>query len=199
MHSEPLQTAEDAAAILDRPEATGFLGRWWPLLALAIMSLLLIRACISAAPPAAPKFDAAALAQEANAKALAALSALTTDAPLARVIAALNLPVVNFAVGSARIPADAEPVLAKVAEVIAALPESAHLEIGGHTDDTGTTDGNLVLSQKRAESVLAFLVGRGVAVERLNAKGYGAAMPTTTNATEQGRFRNRRIEFVLLR
>jgi outer membrane protein OmpA-like peptidoglycan-associated protein len=195
MKSETDATAVDAPRLLDRPEPSGFWDRGWPLLMLAVMTALLVRACIPSAPPAAPAFDTAAAARAANERAMAALAALPANAPISDVVRALNLAVVNFASGSAEIPPDARAVLAKAAAVIAALPANVRLEIGGHTDDTGMVEGNLALSQARAQAVLDALAAAGAPRDRLLAKGYGDARPIASNATEEGRFHNRRIEF----
>jgi len=69
--------------------------------------------------------------------------------------------------------------------------------IEGHTDSTGDENYNLVLSQKRAESVGRFLIQNGITKERLSYKGYGSQYPIDTNATPEGRARNRRVEFIL--
>ncbi|MBA7541657.1 Peptidoglycan-associated lipoprotein [subsurface metagenome] len=71
--------------------------------------------------------------------------------------------------------------------------------IEGHTDSTGDEDYNLTLSQKRAESVGQFLIQNGIDVERLSYEGYGSQYPIDTNRTPEGRARNRRVEFILIR
>lgn len=70
--------------------------------------------------------------------------------------------------------------------------------VEGHTDSTGSSEYNLGLSQRRADSVVAFLVENGIAAERLLAQGYGKAYPVATNDTPAGRQRNRRVEVVIL-
>jgi OOP family OmpA-OmpF porin len=70
------------------------------------------------------------------------------------------------------------------------------MRIEGHTDSTGTRQGNQVLSQQRAASVVAWLVGKGVAPGRLIAVGLGDTSPVAGNDTEDGRARNRRVELV---
>lgn len=72
---------------------------------------------------------------------------------------------------------------------------SLSIEIGGHTDNVGTESYNLVLSNKRAESVFNYLVGQGISPDRLSSKGYGFAIPVASNDTESGRSQNRRTEF----
>jgi outer membrane protein OmpA-like peptidoglycan-associated protein len=72
------------------------------------------------------------------------------------------------------------------------------IEIGGHTDDIGTESANLVLSQQRSESVVAYLISKGVESGRLTAKGYGESVPVSNNSSEEGRAQNRRTEFKIL-
>lgn len=69
------------------------------------------------------------------------------------------------------------------------------IEIGGHTDNRGSADYNLDLSRRRAAAVTEYLQLRGIAHERVRFRGYGAAQPLDSNATETGRSRNRRVEF----
>ena len=68
------------------------------------------------------------------------------------------------------------------------------LEITGHTDSIGEPGYNVQLSKRRAESVKADLIRRGVAANRLSTDGVGAAEPKATNKTLQGRAINRRVE-----
>ncbi len=72
------------------------------------------------------------------------------------------------------------------------------IEILGHTDDKGGVDYNLKLSNERARSVVDYLVKRGITSNRLRFKGYGKSSPIATNSTEEGRAKNRRVEFKIL-
>jgi outer membrane protein OmpA-like peptidoglycan-associated protein/tetratricopeptide (TPR) repeat protein len=72
------------------------------------------------------------------------------------------------------------------------------IEIQGHTDDVGSDRDNLILSQKRAEAVRSYLVGRGIHAERIVAKGYGESDPKAPNNTAENRALNRRTEFKIL-
>jgi len=72
------------------------------------------------------------------------------------------------------------------------------VEIGGHTDDIGKNKTNQILSEKRAESVTQYLVGKGIDPVRIKSKGYGESQPIESNKTEEGRAKNRRIEFKVL-
>jgi hypothetical protein len=84
----------------------------------------------------------------------------------------------------------------ELANLVELLVENSNLimEIGGHTDSTGSTEYNLILSEKRALSVVNYLVEKGVARERLKYRGYGNTMPAGDNVTEEGRQLNRRTE-----
>ena len=75
---------------------------------------------------------------------------------------------------------------------------SLKLEISGHTDNVGSLKSNTTLSQKRAEAVVAYLVQKGIAASRLDAKGYAFSQPIDSNKTPEGRAKNRRVEFKIL-
>jgi len=86
-----------------------------------------------------------------------------------------------------------DPQLKKVAEFLQAYPDAAAV-IEGHTDNMGNDAANIVLSQRRADSVREALISRfGVDGARLSAKGYGPIRPTADNATREGRQKNRRV------
>ena len=72
------------------------------------------------------------------------------------------------------------------------------VEIGGHTDNIGSDEYNLDLSIRRAKSVINYLIKHGVKKDRLSAKGYGEKQPILNNNTEEGRSKNRRVEFEIL-
>ena len=72
------------------------------------------------------------------------------------------------------------------------------IEIGGHTDNTGTSDYNEKLSRDRAKSVYDYLVAHGIAESRLSYRGYGIQKPIASNDTEEGRAKNRRTEFTII-
>jgi hypothetical protein len=75
---------------------------------------------------------------------------------------------------------------------------TVRLEISGHTDNVGSLKANTKLSQDRAQSVVNYLVTKGIAVSRLEAKGYAFTQPLATNDTPDGRAQNRRVEFKIL-
>lgn len=130
----------------------------------------------------------------ANEQAAAALETATTPE---QVVEALNLSIINFATGKSDVPADAGQILQKAAGVLKNAPTGTVIEVGGHTDNQGNSAANQKLSEARAASVRDQLVRLGVKAETLIAKGYGASKPKADNATEQGRFQNRRIEYTV--
>jgi len=106
---------------------------------------------------------------------------------------------VHFAIGTATIEQTSRPLLEQVAKIINAHPNILSVRIEGHTDDRGGAKYNLKLSQDRANSVRDFLISKGVPRDRLEAKGYGLTRPLDTNSTKEGRARNRRVEFNIVR
>ncbi len=85
-------------------------------------------------------------------------------------------------------------------ELVPLLKDNPQLiiEIGSHTDDVGSNEFNMKLSQQRAESVVKHLVEKGIPKERMLARGYGESKPLTTNVTPEERQRNRRTEFKII-
>lgn len=73
------------------------------------------------------------------------------------------------------------------------------IELSGHTDNVGSDDANLKLSDDRAKAVTRYLVSKGIKEERIIAKGYGETKPVATNETDEGRQLNRRVEFTILK
>lgn len=71
------------------------------------------------------------------------------------------------------------------------------IQVQGHTDNIGNDAGNLVLSEKRAQSVYSYLIQQGISENRLTFRGFGKSMPIAGNETEEGRARNRRTVFVI--
>jgi outer membrane protein OmpA-like peptidoglycan-associated protein/uncharacterized protein YidB (DUF937 family) len=195
-------TAPAASAVDDA--AGGLAWIKWLILAAII---LLLGYCVlkpkSAAPPAptatttpaAPKPSAA---QTAIADAKAALSALVPGKyTVDDLVKALNLMVIHFDTGAASISADSLDVLGAAANAIKAAPAGSKVEVGGHTDNSGDPAANLKLSDDRANAVRVKLTELGVAADQLTAKGYGDTKPVADNATEDGRAKNRRIEFTV--
>ena len=98
---------------------------------------------------------------------------------------------ITFATGSAVIDDAGRKLLDAIAPCL-----TGPYEIGGHTDSTGSDEVNLPLSKSRADAVRDYLTGKGIAAGNLTTAGFGAERPIADNSTEEGRSRNRRIEFI---
>jgi outer membrane protein OmpA-like peptidoglycan-associated protein len=106
-----------------------------------------------------------------------------------------TLEPIFFEVGTAKIQARSEPLLAEMAHLIAERKDLGVVSIEGHTDSKAGDDFNQRLSEARAQAVRDFLVRLGVADDRLVARGFGESRPIAENTTPAGRARNRRVEF----
>jgi OOP family OmpA-OmpF porin len=104
---------------------------------------------------------------------------------------------ITFAPGGAVFESGSQKALDRLGEILQRC-DSGRIEIGGHTDSQGSEELNQRLSRVRAEAVLDALIARGVALDRLSARGYGEEHPVATNDSEEGRSLNRRIEFTAL-
>jgi len=109
-------------------------------------------------------------------------------------VKALNLQIINFASGSSDIPADNKAILDQAATLLNKV-SGVKLNVGGHTDSTGNAASNKALSQRRAQAVVDYLTSKGVDASKLVAQGHGSDQPVAENTTDEGRFKNRRIEF----
>jgi outer membrane protein OmpA-like peptidoglycan-associated protein len=136
---------------------------------------------------------------EINAKATAELASLKPGFGPKDLIAALNDSEINFRSDSAEVPASAMSFLQNAAEDLKQMPPGNMLEIAGYTDNTGDAALNVALSQRRADAVRDALVKSGANADMLVAKGYGSADPVASNDTPEGRLRNRRIEYRLVK
>ena len=101
----------------------------------------------------------------------------------------------EFDLGKSTIKAGSYNALNKVAAIL--VQKNFTLKLAGHTDNIGSAAANLKLSKDRAESVKAYLVAQGANASRIEATGYGAAQPISTNKTAEGRQQNRRVEFTV--
>ena len=108
----------------------------------------------------------------------------------------LSMSDILFAVNKADLKADLKTSLAKVAGILSVY-QQFNVSIEGNTDNTGSEEHNMKLSQQRADNVKAFLVEQGIAAERLTAKGLGMTMPVADNSTKEGRQKNRRVDLVI--
>ncbi len=102
--------------------------------------------------------------------------------------------IILYGSASSKINKQSFGLLDKIA-AIAKRCRTTRLEVAGHTDNTGTRRANIRLSRLRAESVMTYLIGRGVDPNKLVAQGFGSANPIANNANKKDRARNRRIEF----
>ncbi|MBZ9613332.1 OmpA family protein [Rheinheimera maricola] len=158
------------------------------------------------AESAAAGRETAALSAATTARQQAAVSAATT-ADLRAQIAELNarptdrglvvtLGDVLFDTGRANLKNGSSNHLNKLALFLNAYPERT-AQIEGHTDDVGSDAANMLLSQRRADTVKAFLVQQGIAASRLDASGKGEAQPLVANVAAEARAQNRRVEVII--
>jgi len=121
------------------------------------------------------------------------------DIPLIPIEAGSKIVLENifFNTGSAELQPASTIELEKVI-LLLSENQTLRIEIIGHTDNVGKDSDNLKLSNNRAKAVVDFLISKGVASRRLNAKGLGASQPVTTNDTEEGRAHNRRTELKVI-
>ncbi|GAB5409929.1 MAG: hypothetical protein BalsKO_22940 [Balneolaceae bacterium] len=103
---------------------------------------------------------------------------------------------IYFDTGSANLSPESEQELDRLFEIMST--STLVIEIGGYTDNVGSDDTNMDLSQARAESVVAYVVEKGISSTRISAKGYGENDPRATNETPEGRQENRRVEIKVL-
>lgn len=99
-----------------------------------------------------------------------------------------------FDTGKSTLRAESNSELERLVKLMKDVP-SLKIEISGHTDNTGSATLNNTLSQDRAQAVVNYLTGKGVAANRMTAKGYGSSNPIASNASADGRQENRRTEF----
>jgi outer membrane protein OmpA-like peptidoglycan-associated protein len=90
------------------------------------------------------------------------------------------------------------PELNRIIDLMMKTP-AMQIEIAGHTDSVGDEQYNLQLSERRAKAVTKYLLGKGIENTRINTTFFGEQKPTTTNETQEGRGRNRRVEFKILK
>jgi len=126
--------------------------------------------------------------------------AMTQDISVSELVDKLNKDgflalYVNFETNKSTITPDSAKILDDAAAVLKATPALKVL-VGGHTDNTGTPEANMKLSDERAKAVMTALIQRGIAAARLTAQGFGQMQPIADNRLEEGRAKNRRVELV---
>ena len=105
---------------------------------------------------------------------------------------------IQFATDRAELLDESAVVLEAVRRILAEHPEIARVRVEGHTDDSGAPDHNDALGQRRADAVVAWLVGHGIDASRLSAEGFGSRRPIAPNDTDAGRAANRRVAFTIV-
>ena len=103
-----------------------------------------------------------------------------------------------FATGKSALSSESFPELNRIA-ITMTENKTLAIELGGHTDNTGSDESNLKLSQDRADAVQEYLIGKGIEPDRVKSKGYGETAPVAKNDTPEGQQRNRRVEFKILK
>jgi outer membrane protein OmpA-like peptidoglycan-associated protein len=213
---------EEAAYAADR--GSGMLGKLVPWLVAAAVVLALFsifrnqgrkagETVETAAKATADAASSAAKAVKGKIKSLTLPGGVTIETPeggfiesFAAILADANAPIdkglafdaVNFETGSATLTADSREQLEQLGSVLAAYP-AVVIRVEGYTDTSGDPAANLKLSQDRAAVVEAALVGEGIAEGRIEAKGFGQERPVASNATEEGRAQNRRVEVLVVK
>lgn len=121
------------------------------------------------------------------------------DVPMSPLTSGATIALRNvfFNSASAQLLPESHVELDKLADLLVKNP-TLRIELGGHTDNVGADDANLRLSDERAKAVRDHLVRKGIAADRIEARGYGETMPTESNTTEEGRALNRRTEVKVL-
>ncbi|MAW21484.1 MAG: hypothetical protein CMD16_03705 [Flavobacteriales bacterium] len=109
----------------------------------------------------------------------------------------ITLKNVFFNTGKSDVKSDSYAELDRLVSLLSDIT-SLKIEISGHTDNVGTKSFNELLSQRRADAVVNYLVSKGVDRGRLISKGYGQSRPVQSNETDEGRAQNRRTEFEII-
>lgn len=112
--------------------------------------------------------------------------------------ASITLNNIFFEFGKSNLRDDSFPELNRLVDIMNSLPTLV-VEIQGHTDNVGSNESNLKLSQERADAVRSYLVSKKIADARVRSVGFGETRPIAPNATPEGQAQNRRVEFVIVR
>lgn len=120
----------------------------------------------------------------------------SVDEKIGSEINPIKLNNIFFKTGSASLLPESDFEISRLAENLK-LNKGVQIEIHGHTDNIGTEQDNMQLSEERAKSVRQALIDKGILPSRISSKGFGELRPVDTNETEEGRKNNRRTEFVV--
>lgn len=102
---------------------------------------------------------------------------------------------IQFELAKATIKAESHDLLNEIVQVIKDNPHIKKIAIEGHASSDGNDDFNMKLSDDRSKAVMKYLVDKGINEKKLTAKGFGETKPIADNETEEGREKNRRVEF----
>lgn len=196
-----------ATGNVELPKASGNGMRWlWPLLLLLGLGAVIIyslRTCSGktetaavsapAAPAPAPAPETPKLSFPAGTEESKMLAFIQSNAPVDKTTW-FNFPEIMFDVNKATLKPESEAKLNAVLSVLKTFP-AVTLKVGGYTDSDGNDQANLKLSDERAKACKAWLEGKGIAPERLEAEGYGEQHPVAANDTPENKAKNRRISF----
>jgi outer membrane protein OmpA-like peptidoglycan-associated protein len=109
----------------------------------------------------------------------------------------IEVPPVAFAKNKDTILKESFSLLEQVVVILKKNAWVKKVRVGGHTDDRGGAAANMKLSERRAASVQKYLTDKGIAADRLEYQGFGQTVPVADNKTEEGRAKNRRVEFII--
>lgn len=132
-----------------------------------------------------------------NKRLLAELRSKGVDARATERGIVINLPDVLFAFDSSRLTASARATVADISRALQNQSRGRSIAVEGHTDSKGTSIYNQRLSEERAQSVADELVREGVSRQKMIVRGYGKNRPVSSNESESGRQRNRRVEVIV--
>jgi len=118
--------------------------------------------------------------------------------PAPKVVEVIELDGINFELNSADLTATSATRLDKAVATLNRRSE-INVEVAAHTDSSGSDKYNQALSERRAASVMDYLVSHGIKADRVNSKGYGESQPIADNTTSEGRAQNRRVELRIMK
>jgi OOP family OmpA-OmpF porin len=173
-------------------------GRWLPLLLVALAALGLLLWALSRRPRVAEAPRAPVVATPS-----APVPEYTVSSNLAQYLASgdpaprtFTFDHLNFETASTELAPGSGQTVANLASTLKAYP-NAQIQLAGHTDNTGDPQANQQLSLNRANAVKAMLVSSGISADRISTAGYGQDHPLASNDTEEGRAKNRRTELTV--